>query len=192
MPKGIFKNPTERAKKISESCLKRKKKFGYINSPETRKKMSELIKNKWIEGKWFSPMLGKKPSKETRKNMSESHKGQIPYNKGKKYPQFSGENHPHWKGGITPINQKIRGSLEMKLWIDSVFNRDCNCCQKCGENRIRNLTSHHILNFYSHIELRFAIDNGITFCRECHKLFHKKYGRKNNTQEQLKEFLYGK
>lgn len=108
--------------------------------------------------------------------------------------QFTHENNSkekskNWKGGITPINNQIRGSLEYKLWSDSVWNRDGNCCQKCGEHRISKLVAHHILNFSSHIELRFAIDNGITFCRPCHKAFHQKYNVRNNTREQINEFL---
>ena len=39
MPRGVFKNPVERAKKISIIKLKRKKELGYINSPETCLKM---------------------------------------------------------------------------------------------------------------------------------------------------------
>ena len=171
----------------------------------------------------ISLMKGKKHTKETRRKMSESSKGQKAWNKGLKgvikpnkgsfkkgehhslNTQFkkgqkswnkglkgfnAGEKSPSWKGGISPINNKIRGSLEYKLWEDSVFNKDWNHCQRCGDNRIYKLVAHHILNFSKYIELRFAIDNGITFCRECHKKFHTKYGKKNNTKEQLEEFLY--
>lgn len=129
---------------------------------------------------WLYPAYIKS-LKKVKKRVSETNKNAI------------GDKAKNWKGGITPINNKIRGSLEYKLWSDSVWNRDNNCCQKCGENRLRNLVAHHIKNFAQFLELRFAIDNGITFCRNCHKEFHKKYGNKNNTQEQLKEFLeYGK
>lgn|SRR4030067_1498426 len=35
-------------------------------------------------------------------------KGETPWNKGKKNPQFSGENHPRWKGGITKDSKKYQ------------------------------------------------------------------------------------
>lgn len=103
--------------------------------------------------------------------------------------QHAKEKHPMWKGGITPINNVIRGSVEYKLWSDSVFSRDNHECQRCGYNFISKLVAHHILNFSKHIEIRFAIDNGITFCRPCHKEFHSKYGKRNNCLEQVIEFI---
>lgn len=36
--------------------------------------------------------------------------------------------------------------------------------------------------------MEFRIDNGITFCKDCHKGFHSKYGKKNNTREQVSEW----
>lgn len=99
-----------------------------------------------------------------------------------------GENNRNWKGGISPINNIIRQSIEAKLWIQSVFARDGYTCQKTGIKGCK-LTAHHILNFSSHPEIRFAIDNGITLSIESHIQFHKIYGKKNNTREQLEEFL---
>jgi len=78
--------------------------------------------------------------------------------------------------------------IDFRLWRESVFARDNFTCQKCSD-RGGNLHPHHIKNFAQFQELRFAIDNGITFCKECHRIFHKKYGIKNNTQEQINEFL---
>ena len=140
-------------------------------------------------------------SKKTRKKIGKANKGNQPAHpfqkghkicrkkEGYKLTNKFGKDSLHWKGGITPINNQIRGSLEYKLWSDSVWNRDCNCCQKCRNNILEKLVAHHIRNFAQFPELRFAIDNGITFCRRCHVWFHGKYGRKYNTKKQLEEFL---
>lgn len=130
--------------------------------------------------------LGKKRpslSVETKKKMSDTHK-RI----GTKPPIRYGEDNNLWRGGTTPKNRKIRMSIEFRLWRESVFARDNWICQKCEERGIE-LHPHHIKNFAQYPELRFAIDNGITFCKKCHMKFHKIYGYKNNTMEQIKEFL---
>lgn len=38
-------------------------------------------------------------------------------------------------------------------------------------------------------ELRIDVNNGITFCKDCHNLFHSMYGKKNVTKTQVEEFL---
>ena len=108
-----------------------------------------------------------------------------------KKEQVMGSKNPNWKGGITPENIKIRTGIEMNLWRNAVYARDGYTCQKTGIKGGK-LTVHHILNFSSHKELRFAINNGITLLVQEHKNFHKKYGIKNNTREQLSEFLNNK
>lgn len=110
--------------------------------------------------------------------------------KGKK---VSGELSPTWKGGVTPENIIQRGRVEYRDWRKSVFERDeytCQCCKTIGGN----LRGHHILNFSDNEDLRFNVDNGITLCNKCHDFgqensFHSIYGGKNNTKEQLEEFL---
>ena len=122
-----------------------------------------------------------KHSEATRKKMSQSHP--------------KGKYHPNWKGGITPFLKRVRNSMEYKMWRIAVFTRDNWMCQNCGKRNGKNvgktvcINAHHILNFAEYPELRFAIDNGITLCKKCHLKFHKKYGFKNNTKEQLNEFL---
>lgn len=170
--------------------------FGKHHSKDIREKISLRKKGNspsWNKGR-ITPKetilkmsLAKKGQRSSPK--TEFKKGLTPWNKGKKFPQFSGSNNPSWKGGITPIHNKIRGSVEYKIWERVVRERDKGCCQKCGDDRIKYSVAHHILNFSSHPELRFAIDNGITFCRSCHRLFHKIYTVRNNSRKQLLEFL---
>ena len=49
-------------------------------------------------------------------------------------------------------------------------------------------------NFSTNIDLRYDVDNGITLCEECHLInyqdsFHSIYGEKDNTPEQIYEFI---
>lgn len=175
MPKGVYKR-TEKSKnakgkhwKLSEEIKEKMRKSqnsgrfkdGHSVSNNCKEKSSEAHK-------------GIKLSEEHRRKISKSH---------------SGEKCHLWKGGITQENLKIRAGIEIRLWREAVFARDNWTCQKCGDNSGGNLNAHHIQNFAEVIELRTSIKNGITFCKECHKRFHKIYGRKNNTREQIIEFL---
>ena len=120
--------------------------------------------------------LGKKFSEETKRKMSEAHKG---------------EKSSLWRGGKMknyPLLRQIRESLEYRLWRKSVLERDNFTCMKTGIKG-GNLQAHHINNFADFSELRTSIENGITLNKEVHKEFHKIYGRGNNTKEQLEEFL---
>ena len=212
MPNGIYKHKPlseEHKRKLSEANK------GHKHTEATRKKISEIRKGKYQLGTGFrkghksgmtnkhhseetkkkisKARMGRKLSKEHIKKLSNARKGKVPWNKGKPYLQIRGEKNHLWKGGITPENVKIRMSIEMRLWREAVFARDNWTCQKCkiksGVGETVYLHSHHIQNFAQYPELRFAIDNGITFCKKCHKEFHSIYGRKNNTREQLEEFL---
>ena len=80
-----------------------------------------------------------------------------------------GEKNYNWQGGITPIHSKIRNSLEMKLWRKAVFQRDNWTCVWCGNDKGGNLEADHIKPFAHYPELRFAIDNGRTLCKGCHR-----------------------
>lgn len=96
-------------------------------------------------------------------------KGHKPLTSGKNLIGLqTGESHWNWKGGVTPINEKIRKSMEYRLWRTAVFERDNYTCVWCGEKGIY-LHADHIKPFAYFPELRFAIDNGRTLCKECHQ-----------------------
>lgn len=127
--------------------------------------------------------MGKKQSAETLEKLSKIRKGKIPWNKGRKCPETSGEKNGSWKGGVNPINHTIRNSLEYKLWRTAVFERDDYTCIWCG---VRNgngkkitLNADHIKPFALFPELRFAIDNGRTLCVPCHKTTETYGGKKH-------------
>lgn len=172
MPSGIYKH-----KSLSE---------------ETKRKISEHHKlngvGKWMAGRrltteqkiirsgnWSGGMTGKHHSKETREKLKNKNYGKklSDETKLKMSNSRKGSKSYNWKGGITPINKIIRHSFEYKLWIKAVFERDKYTCQWCGNKngngKTITLNAHHIKSFAKYPELRFAIDNGITLCVECHK-----------------------
>lgn len=110
------------------------------------------------------PHLGHHHSEDVRKVISEKVAGKL-----------TGNKHPQWKGGITPLNQRIRGSVKYKQWRDEVFKRDDYTCQSCGK-RGGDMNADHILPFFAFPKLRLDVNNGRTLCVECHRAT-KTYGR---------------
>ncbi len=78
--------------------------------------------------------------------------------------------------GKTSEKMRIRDSKEYKLWREAVFKRDNYQCIWCGLHGRKGakvgkrviLHADHIKPFAYFPEVRFAIDNGRTLCRECH------------------------
>ena len=88
-----------------------------------------------------------------------------------------GDKHYNWKGGMKIENQRIRNQMDYREWRTKVFERDDYTCVRCGSRngngkRI-DLESHHILAFADYPEERFAEDNGVTWCLECHDAYHR-------------------
>ena len=198
--KGI-KPSIETRKKMSEA--KKGKKLPPFTE-EHKRKIGEAKKRFFSNGgKHSKGMLGKKHSEESKYKNKIKHLG-LKYPNRKKPEPFTKERrrkmseagkkrvrdglHNNYKGGITLENERIRSSIEYRFWVEGNFSRDNYSCQKC-KVRGGKLVAHHIKNFSQYPELRFAIDNGITFCRDCHKEFHHIFGKKNNNLEQVKEFI---
>jgi len=155
------KMSVEAKTKISKSLIGNKRAVGYKFTDEQKKKVSEAGKGRpsWIKGK--------KWSEEVRKKLSKSRLGKKFTLEHRK--NMSGNNHWNWKGGITSTNEMIRKSLEYKLWRQAVFERDKFTCIWCGRTgKGVKINADHIKPFALYPELRFAIDNGRTLCRECH------------------------
>ena len=174
---------------------------GQKNTEETKRKMSIAKKGKRNSAEHNRRVglaqLGKELSEETKKKISLANIGRVSAMKGRKHStetrtkiscSLQGEKAPNWKGGITTKNHIIRESIEFRLWREAVFARDNWTCQYYNI-RGGKLHPHHIRNFAEVVDLRFAINNGITLSEKAHREFHKKYGRKNNTKEQIEEFL---
>lgn len=87
--------------------------------------------------------------------------------KGKKRLELAGAKNPNWKGGINPINDTIRKSLESQEWKWKVTKRDNYTCQVCGQKG-GILNANHIKKFADYPKMRFELNNGITLCRNCH------------------------
>lgn len=95
-----------------------------------------------------------------------NYKNMVAWNKGLKFPQYSGINSPNWKGGKTPINTKIRNSSEFLKWSKIIKSRDNYECQICGQKGGK-LRSNHIKTFIDYPNLRLEPTNGITICQNC-------------------------
>jgi hypothetical protein len=71
-------------------------------------------------------------------------------------------------------------------WRKRIFERDEYRCSVCGKTG--GMHAHHLVNYIYDQDHSYDLNNGITMCKECHRLFHKTYGVKNNTKNQFKEF----
>ncbi|WP_244990367.1 HNH endonuclease [Clostridium algidicarnis] len=103
---------------------------------------------------------------------------------------YSGENSPSYNPNLSDEERiKERHYQEYYKWRDDAYERDKYTCQCCGDNKGHNLNAHHIFNYSEHENLRTNINNGITLCDKCHKLYHDTYGYKHNNYKELNEFL---
>lgn len=81
-----------------------------------------------------------------------------------------------------------RWTLKNKRWTKYIYKKYNYICQKCN-HRGGQLNAHHIESWAFNKKLRLVKTNGITFCKDCHYIFHKTYGYKNNNKQQLEDYL---
>lgn len=101
----------------------------------------------------------------------------------------SGKNHHWYNHELKDEDRKTRKSCEQYSFRNEVYRRDNYTCQKCFKYG-GFLNAHHLDAYHWAKDLRSDPNNGITLCKVCHRKFHKIYGTKYNTKEQMKEFLY--
>ena len=89
----------------------------------------------------------------------------LPYQISK---ALKGKKSPLWQGGKTLKIRTVRKSRQYQEWRKKILKRDNYTCQKCGAKR--NLEVHHKKEIRNNIKLIFNLNNGITFCKKCHKL----------------------
>lgn len=144
----IRNHSEETKKKMSLSRIGKKQ------SEETRRKISiALLGNKRT--------LGRKASEETKLKQSINIRKYFDKKGRKIYKRYI----------------HLGSSREYKIWRKSVFERDNYTCQDC-KVRGKYLEAHHIKSWAHYPELRFDINNGLTLCRECHKLTDNYKGKK--------------
>lgn len=115
--------------------------------------------------------------------------------KGGIIPESFGARIPSWKGGITPLHNRIRNCEKAQQWKRACMERDNFTCMSCSDRGVK-LHVHHIewftcilegfllLNLNSDVnadrlfdlaleyEPFWNIDNGTTMCENCHNEHH--------------------
>lgn len=141
-----------------------------------REAQSKFMKERWANAEYREFQSGM--AKELHKNpaYAEAHRlttkanWERPEYREKMKPFLSGDLHPLWKGGVTPINNRIRRSAAYKHWRKAVLTRDNHTCVSCGATKESGVILHvdHIKPFALFPELRFVVENGRTLCKPCH------------------------
>ena len=103
-----------------------------------------------------------------------------------------GENSYKWNPNLTDEEREnnnnnryknIDGYLEFTRIVRKRDNYSCVVCGSKYDTKV-----HHLNGFSWDIENRINPDNGVCLCNRCHEIFHKLYGKGNNTKEQFEEW----
>lgn len=152
----------ETKKRMSKAHKKRKERLGYINSPETRKKLSMLNRDYQKGNKY---RLGKKHTLETIEKIRETLRKKYP--KGRPinsgcftHGKTKGDKNINWNGGSSFAPYSVDWTKTLKR---SIRERDKYICQICYKEG----------NFVHHIDYNKKNcnpDNLINLCNGCHTM----------------------
>ena len=186
----ILNNPMKKKENIDKIRERQTGENNIAKRDDVRKKMSETrLKNPykyWLGKTRKCPWVRNNCKGKTYEEICGNEKGMKRRLEVAK--RYSGSKSHLWKGGITEKNMLERSQLKNKLWRTKVFERDDYTCKVTGIKGGK-LEAHHIESFSNNPGLRTKESNGIALDTQIHRMFHTLYGRGNNTEEQLKEFI---
>lgn len=139
-----------------------------------------------------NPFYGHKFSDEQKQQFSQIRKdyyNDIELGEARRTEQserFEGSNNPMFIENMTKTLMHWRSpSLRLKTIVESKFT-----CYKCKQVKDEvELDVHHIESCNSAPEKRMHKDNSVCLCVRCHRIFHRIYGKGNNTKEQFESFM---
>lgn len=86
--------------------------------------------------------------------------------------------------------KKTKNSSSYAKFCQDVYNIWDHKCAKCGISKDQTrLTTHHFLSFAREPDFRLDPDAAAPLCRECHSIFHKKFGYIGFTPADFFEFI---
>lgn len=162
---GLKPLPYERNANIKFNCSVCHKEYEVIFSRRNKTKYCSMV----------CAGIGK--SDQARENLKKVDKERLRKINSKRLVGRCGDRSLNWKGGITPINTKIRNSKRYAKWRKKVFERDGYKCVLCGYDKGHILEADHIKEFSRYPKLRFLLKNGRTLCKPCHKKTDNYFGK---------------
>ena len=99
----------------------------------------------------------------------------------------TGEKHHNWKGGLSPVRNRMEATKKYKILRQKLLST--MPCAKCGTRL--DLVTHHIIPFCKNNDLLTDENNIAVLCSSCHRKYHNIYGFNGNS-EMFSEFLNSK
>jgi len=159
------RTPWCKGKKLSEEHKKKiskaRKGKCYLSN-EMRKKLSDIVRKQWADGKRKLPIKftykGRKHTEETKKKIGDRLKG-----------KYIKEKHWNWKEDRSLLKRKDeRNDSAYQEWVRKVKIRDNWECRINNQDCFGYCRAHHILPWSKYPELRYNVNNGITLCQAHH------------------------